>query len=138
MGGVHTEHSWNELTDVAAQKAAASPELSATRHMGLIDPLPTQNRVNVQQQHPPRDCAFDITDQIQTLQDQRGGGNDGFFESELQQRKESTSTSIASANVGILSPGDQELGGATLTDTGRILALQEQLEEDDSLHLNLN
>ena len=35
----HSGHPWNELADAAAKQAAHEPAMSATRHVGVVDPL---------------------------------------------------------------------------------------------------
>ena len=45
----HIGHPWNELADAAAKQAAHNPEMSATRHVGIVDPLLS---------HRQMDCLF--------------------------------------------------------------------------------
>ena len=45
----HIGHPWNELAGAAAKQAAHNPDMSATRHVGIVDPLLS---------HRQLDCFF--------------------------------------------------------------------------------
>ena len=126
------------------KQAAHNPEMSATRHVGSVDPLLSPRQLDwfflprlslsCRMQYPSMvDGAFSVTQHEELLSSVEVAS---MLESSIKNVSrgndsctEAISLRVASANVNTLSPSDDAADGPTLSVTGRILALQSQFAQ---------